>query len=813
MAGSLGQAIFEISLDTGGMKAEFDHAKKLAASAGKQIRSEFELDKKRSIKGLDDRIKTLKKEQEGVEGLAGRYDQLEKEIKDVVKVRNKLASSKFEGPKAGSLGALDAREQSLRKEIRQVEIGSKKYKALAVQIRKASGARAKADKAISGQGFGIGKQLAGVAAAAVSIGALTAGLSGAIGKALELETATKVLANTLGAGGAAEALDFTGKLASELGVNFLQTSQNFGKFTAAATAAKVPLDQQKELFKETSKAAVRYGLSNEQISGTFQALQQMASKGVVSMEELRQQLGERMPVAFAAAADGLGITTQELDSLVSSGKLAATDFFPAFTKGLKNLAQGANTTKTSAQKLQIFTNNWQDLQIAVGKTVLPAIVKIAEGLGEAFKWAADNLSTLIAVAAGLGAAVIAFNAVALSTMAAAAAQAALAAAAAVAQVILNPANAMKVAAAMAIGAGVALGLKVALDEATKSQTTLGDATADSTTKQNALKAAADQARQKRIDGINAIAFAQEGLLQFDVISLQRQEARLGNYAKEVGLIQQIAAVRSDAALNRSDTIKGLLGQEMAQAQKLAKTEIQRKQIALEFGKKIFNQTVREFDLKARALVTEQEAQRTSLQFEQQKEAAAGRRAEREAKIAEIQAQQQFDIAGTDENQRKLRLAQANLNLILQQNTETQNLGRLQLGLLSAQQAAGRDQLAQERLLALNGQQQFATKAQQAVIQKNVNEMLRGQAQQVSAAAVSASNFRSQLEGAAHARGNLSTAFQAQVNTHLDGSQHFSQMNSTLDTIAENTSRETQFTVEVNVDPGSGTANSSVRGTG
>ncbi|MDP6197374.1 MAG: tape measure protein, partial [Prochlorococcaceae cyanobacterium ETNP18_MAG_17] len=469
MAGSLGQAIFEISLDTGGMKAELDHAKKLAASAGKQIRSEFELDKKISIVGLDDRIRALKKEQEGVVGLADRYDQLEKEIKDVVKVRKKLASSKFDGPKAGSLGALDAREQSLRKEIRQVEIGSKKYKALAVEIRKASGARAKADKAISGQGFGIGKQIASFAAAAVSIGALTAGLSGAISKAMQLEKSIRVLENTLGTGGAAASMEFLRSLSSEMGVELLTLSKTFGKFSAAATGAKVPLEQQKELFKAVTTTGVQLGMSNEDLRGSFYALQQMASKGVVSMEELRRQLGERMPVAFAAAADGLGITSAELNDLVSSGKLAATDFFPAFTKGLKNLSKGANTTKTSAQKLQVFSNKWSNLQIAIGKNLLPLIVEAAQKVGDAFQWAADNLSTLIAATAGLGAAVIAFNAVALSTMAAASAQAALAAAAAVAQVILNPANAMKVAAAMAIGAGVAIGLKVALDEAAKSQ--------------------------------------------------------------------------------------------------------------------------------------------------------------------------------------------------------------------------------------------------------------------------------------------------------------------------------------------------------
>ncbi len=758
MAASLGNAVFKVDLDTTGIKAQFEYIKKLASTAGKRIRTKLRAEK-------------------------------------------------------GTLAGLDLRINSLKNEIRLVQIGTKKYKELAAQIRKATRERGKQDAAMAGGGGGALGQLKGVAAGAVSVAALTAALSGSIAKALELETATRMLSDTLGAGGAAESLKLTKNLANELGLSFLGTTKDFAKFTAAATAAKVPLADQKGLFIEVTKAAVRYGLSNEQIGGTFIALQQMASKGVVSMEELRNQLGERLPVAFAVAADGLGVTTTELNKLVESGELSATKFFPAFTKGLKEIAKGSDASKTSAQKLQKFTNKWEDLQIALGKTAMPTVIKLAEGIGDAFDWAAKNLSTLISVAAGLAAATLAFKAIAAATWVAANAQNALAIAASVAQVILNPAGAAQVAAALAVGAGVAISLKVALDDAAKSQTGLGDATGDTKRKLNELDVEAKKANEARIREIKKIAFEKESDAKREMANLQFQEARLGNYAKEVGLVQEIAAVRSDAAIDRSGTIKSLLGQEMAQAQKLATSEIQRKQIALKFGRKIFNQTVMEFDLKARALVSEQTAQRTSLQFEQQKTAAAGKRAEKEAKIAEIQAQSAFDQDDSEPNKLKLDLAKENLKLIKEQNEETQSLGQLQLGLLSTQQAAGRERLSQERLLSLNSQKQFATVGQQAVIQRNVSEMLRGQAQQVDAAAVSAQNFKSQLEGASQARGNLSAAFQAQVNTHLDGSQHFSQMNSTLETIATNTGRETPITVNVSVDPVSGAANSSVSGTG
>lgn len=57
----------------------------------------------------------------------------------------------------------------------------------------------------------------------------------------------------------------------------------------------------------------------------------------VSMEELRQQLGDAVPGALSLTAQGLGVTDAQLIKLVESGQLAARDFFPAFTKGLQTL--------------------------------------------------------------------------------------------------------------------------------------------------------------------------------------------------------------------------------------------------------------------------------------------------------------------------------------------------------------------------------------------------------------------------------------------------------------------------------------------
>lgn len=336
-----------------------------------------------------------------------------------------------------------------------------------------------------------------------------------------------------------------------------------------------------------------------------------------------------------------------------------------------------------------------------------------------------------------------------------------------------------------------------------------------TEQQQAAKAAQNRAKAEQVAAAQAkqaeAATRNEKLttLGVDRQTLQAQEARLGLYAQETQLLSQINAVRDQGAVTRSQTISSLLDQELQQAQALASNDAQRRQLELQYGQAKFNQTVAEFDLKARALAAEQQGQAASLAFEQQKAAAAGKRAEIEAQINLLKAQQAQAEKGTPETQRQVELAQQNLDLIKQQNSEEASLGSLRSRLLAEQQAAARDRLEQERLIALNGQKQYASAEQRRQVEADTNVELAQRAGYANAAAVSADNFKRQLQGAAEARGELSTAFQAQVNTVIDGSQQFSQMNTYLSTIATNTARPPVVNVTVNNTGASGNSSRAV----
>lgn len=70
-------------------------------------------------------------------------------------------------------------------------------------------------------------------------------------------------------------------------------------------------------------SVARFGGTSDQLKRASIAIQQMAGKGVVSMEELRQQLGEAIPDAIEAMAVGTGMSMADLVKRISKGEVEA----------------------------------------------------------------------------------------------------------------------------------------------------------------------------------------------------------------------------------------------------------------------------------------------------------------------------------------------------------------------------------------------------------------------------------------------------------------------------------------------------------
>lgn len=171
-------------------------------------------------------------------------------------------------------------------------------------------------------------------------------------------------------------------IAQEYGLSLEATVTSLGSFLAATKGSAIQGKQSIEIFEAVSQAARVYGLSQEELQGTLKALSQISSKGNVQMEELRNQLGDRLPGALTVAAKAMGKTKAELFKMVEQGQLASDEFLPKFAEALRDAtAAGAETAKnTPAAVFQRFNNTVTLLANNIGTLLLPIITKLADKL-------------------------------------------------------------------------------------------------------------------------------------------------------------------------------------------------------------------------------------------------------------------------------------------------------------------------------------------------------------------------------------------------------------------------------------------------
>ena len=132
------------------------------------------------------------------------------------------------------------------------------------------------------------------------------------------------------------------QLSSDLGLSLIATTTRFIKFSAAARNSGLAMKDVQKIFGTMAKAGSVLGLRTDELSGVFLALEQMLSKGKVTTEELRRQLGERLPGAFGIMAASLGVTLPKLDEMLKKGELLSADVLPGFARAVE-LAFGLDT--------------------------------------------------------------------------------------------------------------------------------------------------------------------------------------------------------------------------------------------------------------------------------------------------------------------------------------------------------------------------------------------------------------------------------------------------------------------------------------
>lgn len=134
---------------------------------------------------------------------------------------------------------------------------------------------------------------------------------------------------------AGDAMDFLIGLSQKAPVSIDKLQNAFVKLTATG------IENTERALTAVTDAVAAFGGSDQELQRATVAISQMAGKGVISMEELRQQLGEAIPTAIQIMARELDLTTAELFKKVELGALDATTGINALIDGFEKDFSGS----------------------------------------------------------------------------------------------------------------------------------------------------------------------------------------------------------------------------------------------------------------------------------------------------------------------------------------------------------------------------------------------------------------------------------------------------------------------------------------
>ena len=178
---------------------------------------------------------------------------------------------------------------------------------------------------------------------------------------------------------AAKEWEYISELAGVLGLEVLSAADAYAQLTAATQGTVIEGQQTRDIFEAVSVAMANLGRSSAEAEGALTAIGQIASKGKVSMEELRQQLGDRLPGALRIASEALGVPIEDMDELIKSG-VRADEFLGKFAESIKRTFGDVEYVDTYTASMNRLKNSVTEAELQIGKAGgFDALKKLIEG--------------------------------------------------------------------------------------------------------------------------------------------------------------------------------------------------------------------------------------------------------------------------------------------------------------------------------------------------------------------------------------------------------------------------------------------------
>jgi tape measure domain-containing protein len=203
----------------------------------------------------------------------------------------------------------------------------------------------------------------------------------------------------------AQTQEFLSKITDSYGAELIATTERYIKFRAAAQQSNLTAKDTQQIFGSMTKIAGTLGLSTDELTGVYLALEQMLSKGKVTTEELRRQLGERIPGAFGIMAKAvqvlnpnMEVTISSLDKMLKSGSVISAEVLPEFARQAEKAFGVENITRvdTLAAAQNRYKIAWQETVKAMQAsdfflTVLEKATNILKGIRDGFSGINEEL--------------------------------------------------------------------------------------------------------------------------------------------------------------------------------------------------------------------------------------------------------------------------------------------------------------------------------------------------------------------------------------------------------------------------------------
>jgi tape measure domain-containing protein len=177
---------------------------------------------------------------------------------------------------------------------------------------------------------------------------------------------------------------------NRIGFNVAEVGNSFARLSVAMQGAGFSGNETRDVFTQLATASRNFGVSSADAMGIIRALEQSMSKGKFMAEEVRLQMGDRLPIAMAAlqaAVERVDGAYSNVSDRMERGTLDVQRYAAEFARQIAVMSGGTEALERTSQSISAafgrlgnaFTQTVQSLeQGGFGRAVISIVDQLRE---------------------------------------------------------------------------------------------------------------------------------------------------------------------------------------------------------------------------------------------------------------------------------------------------------------------------------------------------------------------------------------------------------------------------------------------------